>query len=254
MHSSYNLIKSNKASINGGIEIVTECCLTQEEQHYNEIENNQIKSYEAIGSNILNKARRDADNILMDAYQKAKDIEKEAYTKAYEQGMNNGYEDGSIKGYNETKDKCNEDITQAVNKASEILKSAESQLEEYKVKKQSEIINIALEMAKVIVKKEFQNDESILNLITPLMEECKGEENLIIKCNGNYIAAIESKVKVWKKAYAISGEIFVLEDPLMDLGDATIEKSTGKLVVGMDISMKKLEEALQEFYGEDKNA
>ena len=40
----------------------------------------------------------------------------------------------------------------------------------------------------------------------------------------------------------------------MDLGDATIEKSTGKLVVGMDISMKKLEEALQEFYGEDKNA
>ncbi|MCQ2969533.1 MAG: flagellar biosynthesis/type III secretory pathway-like protein [Clostridium sp.] len=254
MHSSYNLIKSNNASINGGIEIITERLLSEEEQHSNEVENNQIKSYEIIGSRILGKARSDAESIVVNAYKQAKDIEKEAYDSGYKQGMSNGYEDGSSKGYIDASNKSSDTLAEAVKKADEILRNAENQVKEYKIKKKSEIIAMSLEMAKLIVKKEFQNDESILNLITPIIEQCKGEENLIIKCNGNYIAAIETKVKGWKKTYAISGEIFVIEDPLMELGNAVIEKSTGKLIVGVDVSLKKLEEAIQEFYGEEKNA
>ena len=37
-------------------------------------------------------------------------------------------------------------------------------------------------------------DESILNLINPVMEACRAEENLIIRCNSNYVASVESKV------------------------------------------------------------
>ena len=60
MHSSCNLIKSNNTSVKGDIEIVTECVVTEEEQHFQEIENNQIKSYEVIGASILDKARKDS--------------------------------------------------------------------------------------------------------------------------------------------------------------------------------------------------
>lgn len=255
MHSSYNLIKSANASINGDVSIVTECSFTEEEEeHYQEIENNQIKSYEAIGAGIISKARKDAEGIIMEAFKQSKDIEKGAYEKGYSQGMSNGYEDGSKQGYAEAKEKCNNQITEAVVKASEILANAELQIEKYKAEKEREIINLSLTMAKLIVNKEFQNDESIIKLITPLMEEFRGEENLVIRCHGNYIAAIEGKVAQWKKAYAISGEIFVLEDPLMELGNAVIEKSTGKIVVGIDITLKKIEEALKEFCGEEKDA
>ena len=82
------------------------------------------------------------------------------------------------------------------------------------------------------------------------MEACRAEENLIIRCNSNYIASVESKVKVWKNTYSISGEILVLEDPIMELGNAVIEKSTGKITVGIDVTLKNIEEALEEFIGE----
>ena len=158
MHSSCNLIKSSNTSVKGDIEIVTECVVTEEEQHFQEIENNQIKSYEVIGASILDKARKDSDHIIMEAFQ---------------------------------------------------------------------------------------------YLINPVLEQFRGEENIVIKCNGNYIVAIESKVNEWKKSYAISGEILVLEDPLMELGNAVLEKSTGKVVVGLDVSLEKLEESIKEFCGEE---
>ena len=99
--------------------------------------------------------------------------------------------------------------------------------------------------------KNFENDESVISLINPVLEQFRGEENIVIKCNGNYIVAIESKVNEWKKSYAISGEILVLEDPLMELGNAVLEKSTGKVVVGLDVSLEKLEESIKEFCGEE---
>ncbi|MDZ5034412.1 flagellar biosynthesis/type III secretory pathway-like protein, partial [Clostridium perfringens] len=39
-------------------------------------------------------------------------------------------------------------------------------------------------------------------------------------------------------------DIFILEDPLMESGNAVIEKNTGKAVIGLDIALEKLEEAL----------
>ena len=36
MHSSCNLIKSSNTSVKGDIEIVTECVVTEEEQHFQE--------------------------------------------------------------------------------------------------------------------------------------------------------------------------------------------------------------------------
>ena len=58
-------------------------------------------------------------------------------------------------------------------------------------------------MAKIITNKNFENDESVISLINPVLEQFRGEENIVIKCNGNYIVALfESKVNEWKKSYA----------------------------------------------------
>ena len=162
MHSSCNLIKSSNTSVKGDIEIVTECVVTEEEQHFQEIENNQIKSYEVIGASILDKARKDSDHIIMEAFQYSKNIEKEAYEKGYAQGVNNGYEDGNKQGYAESKEEAKGIIEEAVKKAREILLSAEKQVEDYKVKKEKEIVKLSLEMAKIITNKNFENDESVI--------------------------------------------------------------------------------------------
>ena len=110
--------------------------------------------------------------------------------------------------------------------------------------KEKDIINIAFEMAAIIARKELQKSEGILPLLEDILNEAKAEENIIIKCNTAHVKAIEDKVDYYKKAYAIKGEIFIIEDPLMESGNAIVEKSTGKAIIGLDIGLEKLQEAL----------
>ena len=173
MHSSCNLIKSSNTSVKGDIEIVTECVVTEEEQHFQEIENNQIKSYEVIGASILDKARKDSDHIIMEAFQYSKNIEKEAYEKGYAQGVNNGYEDGNKQGYAESKEEAKSIIEEAVKKAREILLNAEKQVEDYKVKKEKEIVKeVASGLTnKEIAKKLFISEGAVKRYINSILNK-----------------------------------------------------------------------------------
>ena len=99
-------------------------------------------------------------------------------------------------------------------------------------------------LASVIAKKELEVSEGIIPLIENVLEEAKGEENIIIRCNNVHIKAIKEKVDYYKKAYAVKGEIFVLEDTLMEPGNAAIDKGTGKAIVGLDVALEKLENEL----------
>lgn len=72
----------------------------------------------------------------------------------------------------------------------------------------------------------------------------KGEENLVIKCNPKYVSSIKEHIPVWKASYSIGGEIFVLPNEGVSLGNAIIEKASGKVEVGIDVSLKAIEEAL----------
>lgn len=248
MQSSFNLIKGKNASVKGDKSIDTHYVEVKSEESFNQesSESNMLKSYELLGSNIIKKARNDAERIIIESTKKAKDIEKDAYEKGYQQGIANGYEDGSKEGYSKAIEEGQREIGQLIDKANLILSSIEKQYEDYKVNKKEEIINLALEMAKVISAKEFEKSDSLLNLIEPIMEEAKGEENVIIRCNSNYIDSIKEKVVFWKNAYAIKGEIFILEDPIMELGKAIVEKNTGKTTVAVDIALERIEAILKE--------
>lgn len=248
MQSSFNLIKGKNASVNGDKSIKTQYVQVKNEENVivESAEENMLKSYELLGSNIIRKARNDAERIVVEAMQKAKEIEKEAYEKGYMQGKANGYEDGSNEGYSKAIEAGNAEIGQVIDKAHWILANVQMEYDEYMALKRREIIDLALEMAKVISGKEFEKNDGLLNLIEPIIEEAKGEENIIIRCNGNYINSINERVSYWKNAYAIKGEIFVLEDPIMELGKAIVEKNTGRTIVGMDIALERIEAVLKE--------
>ena len=86
--------------------------------------------------------------------------------------------------------------------------------------------------------------EGINPLIENVLEEAKGEKNIIIRCNNVHVKVIKEKISYYKQAYAIKGEIFILEDELMEPGNAIIDKGTGKALIGLDVALEKLENAL----------
>lgn len=251
MQSSYNLIKNTSALKGSEKKIATNYIGKQEilenekvqEQESREVEIK--KSYEIIGANIIKKSKEEADEIIEKANEIKGEIEKKAYEEGYNQGKQNGYEDGYTEGLNKVEIDTEDKIRERIEKAEEILSKANNEYIEYLNEKEKEIISLAFEMASVIAKKEISSSDGILPLLEDILSDAKGEENIIIKCNSIHIKGIEEKLKYYKKAYAIKGEIFVLEDPLMEEGNAIIEKNTGKAVIGLDIALKNLEQALQ---------
>ncbi|MDI9219180.1 FliH/SctL family protein [Clostridium tertium] len=250
MQLSYNLIKSDSAlevskkkietNYVSKVEVVEE----NKEKDMKSIEAEIRKSYESLGASIIKKAKREAEALLMKSRKTAVEIEKTSYEEGYAQGKENGFEDGYKEGLQKAKLETEEKVKRNIKKSEKILESANNEYREYLKLKEKDIINIAFEMASIIVRKEFQQPESILPLLEEVLNEAKGEENIIIKCNTVHVKAIEDKVDYFKKVYAIKGEIFIIEDPLMENGNAIVEKNTGKAIIGLDIGLEKLEEAL----------
>lgn len=248
MQLSYNLIKNKSALKSSQKTIATNYISRIEakdiEKEKLDVEQEIRKSYEVLGSNIKKKAKSEAEDIVMRARVISAEIEKKAYDEGYNQGKSNGFEDGYKEALVKVKSDTNEKVKVRIDEAEEILKSANKEYLEYLNLKEEEIINLAFKIASIIAKKELQKDDGIIPLIEDILEESKAEENIIIRCNTKHLKAIEDKIEYYKKAYAIKGDIFILEDTLMELGNAIIEKNTGKAVVGLDVALEKLETAL----------
>lgn len=248
MQSYYNLIKSESALSFSKKKIETNYISKADEIALDAEKSSpeyEIKrEYELLGANIIKKAKEDADEIIRKANEKSLEIEKNAYEKGYLQGKENGYEDGYEEALIKVKSDTEEEVKNNIKSSEEILNKANTEYKEYLKEKEEEILKIAFKMASVIVKKELSEDNSLLPLLEDILKEAKGEENIIIKCNSKHVSSIEGKIDYYKKAYAIKGTIFVLEDPLMEEGNALIEKNTGKALIGIDIGLKSIEEAL----------
>lgn len=252
MQLSYNLIKSASAleSSKKIIETnyVANSNVEEKDEKIYSVEDEFRKNYEALGFNIIKKAKLEAEDIKTKSQKIAYEIEKKAYEEGYNQGKANGYEDGYAKGYAEALEKVKldteEEVNEKINRAENILEEANKEYKAYLLNKEKEILKLAFDMANIIAKSELKIPEGILPLIESVLEEAKGEENIIIRCNNIHVKAIKEKVNYYKQAYAIKGEIFILEDELMEPGNAIIDKGTGKATVGLDIALEKLENAL----------
>lgn len=248
MQSSCNLIKYSLAHSGNSKNIETKYVSAKAKEETEEKSiidiDAMVKRYESLGANIIKNAKAEAERIIVNSTERAVELEKCAYEKGYEQGKQNGYEDGYKLGYETAINDTKEKVAEEINNAEYILKTAREDYESYMEEKKQEILKLSLEMARIITGKEFQLSEGILNLIEPVLEDSIGEENIIIRFNPNYKDSLMDKVEYWKKAYRLKGEVFLLEDPLMELGNAVIEKNTGKTIVGIDVTLEKIEEVL----------
>lgn len=251
MQLSYNLIKNQEENIAEKKEIKTRYISKAEKEKDTEINSKEYdiqKNYENLGANIIRNAKNEAESLVMESRRISFEIEKDSYEKGYSQGSENGYEDGYKNGYSEAVERVERETEEAVkgylDKSNEILEKANEDYKKYLKDKEKDIMKLALDIAKIIANKELTMPEGLNPLIEDVLNESKGEENLIIRCNSEHIEAISSKMDYYKKAYGIKGDIFILEDIIMEPGNAIVEKPTGKSVVGIEVAIEKLEEAL----------
>ncbi|NFT06928.1 MULTISPECIES: FliH/SctL family protein [unclassified Clostridium] len=259
MQSSYSIIKKNCALdaekkkisteyVSKKIELDENQEEVQEEVYSKEEVDALIAKYEEIGKRIIQDANNEKQGIILRGTMQAQNLEKEAYEKGYEEGLQNGYDDGYKKAYDENIDLAKAKSQEIIDKAEDVLRSANENYAKYLEDKKSNILKLSLEIAKNILRKELGHEDSMNLLVEEAIQLSKDEENLIIKCNSLHAEELKSQVNRWKISYSIKDEIFILNDDFIEPGNAIIEKPNGKVIVGFDIGMEAIK---KEILGQD---
>ncbi|MBN1051176.1 flagellar biosynthesis protein [Clostridium botulinum] len=259
MQSSYSIIKKNCALdaekkkisteyVSKKIELDENLEEVQEEVYSKEEVDALIAKYEEIGKRIIQDANNEKQGIILRGTMQAQNLEKEAYEKGYEEGLQNGYDDGYKKAYDENIDLAKAKSQEIIDKAEDVLRSANENYAKYLEDKKSDILKLSLEIAKNILRRELGHEDSMNLLVEEAIQLSKDEENLIIKCNSFHAEELKSQVNRWKISYSIKDEIFILNDDFIEPGNAIIEKPNGKVIVGFDIGMEAIK---KEILGQD---
>lgn len=248
MQSSSRIIKYSSVVEQGSKEIKSTINFPEGKVEINQIpiENSKenLESIENIGRNIIEKARRQADEILSSAMEEAQNLETEAYNKGY----NTGYEEGRINGYKDSYEaniaRAEEEASAIIENANKILFSAKEQYENYLKEKEIDIINLSINIAETVTKKQLASVDGVDEMIIGALTESREAKTFIIRTNSMHCDNIKAKIYDWKERLAIKGEVFVVADDSIEHGNAIIEKDNGSIMVGIDPAMKNIREAL----------
>lgn len=247
MQSSYRVIKNNY--VKSGEEKVVETKFFKEsgEEISEEINlNHHIEhlNYKEKYDEIVNEANELKQKIIEKSYVKAKEIEKSAYEKGYSEGKNNGYEDGYREAYDKN---INEGLLkreEIINEANSILMRCHEDYEDYLKEKSNDIIDLSLTIAEKIVRKSLQAPEGLNEIIYDEIKNSRASKTFIIRCNELHVEEIKQKIVNWNETSGNQLKIFVVVDNSIEAGNAVIEKENGKIEVGIDAGMKKIQQSL----------
>lgn len=252
MQLSYKVIKNNSIKNNGLKEIITDANQVPIKSSQDITIINNMDSYDNLAKTILENARKQKDLVLARAYEEARKIQDEALIsaekitkEAYDIGFKEGKELGFNTAYSEAKQNAEKEKNLIIASAEELLMNAKIEYENYFENKKSEIFNLVVCAAEAVLKKELNDKTSINNMIYAALEASKNTNNFIIKCNELYIDELKVQVAEWKGKLGFMGDIFILKDNNLELGNAIIDKGNGKIVISIDCALLKIKELLE---------
>lgn len=266
MLSSFSIIKNSNVLDSGEREIVTkfQTAIEKEKEKENQEsesnnENNikeNMESYEMLVRTMLENARTKSEAILNQAYAEAEKIkndikinEEQIYKDAYEKGYSEGLTEGNKNGYHDAYEvnmaKVTEESKVILNNADETLKKALQEYKDYFENKREEIKEIIIAVSEKILKRELMNEEAVNDMVFDILSEIKNAKAFIIRCNELYCGTIKNNIGKWKSELAFNGEIFVIADASIELGNVVIDRGNGKILVGIDVGLQKIKEIIQ---------
>jgi flagellar biosynthesis/type III secretory pathway protein FliH len=83
-------------------------------------------------------------------------------------------------------------------------------------------------------------------MVVNALNQVKNIKTFIIKCNGVHAKSLKEAIDKWKLQLPFTCDVFVLADESVTPGNAYIEKDNGHIEVGIDVSLTRIKEILEE--------
>lgn len=206
-----------------------------------------------LQEDVLFEAKKESQLIIKQAQEKAEAILKEAKTEvdkitqkvqqeAYEKGFNTGFNTGQEEGIK----KGEEIIKNALGEIRNVLCEAKHKREEIIQTNQELIINLALMIAKKIIKTELAtNQEAIFKNLNQALKKVRDKEKIKVKINPVHLSLLEArKEELLSQLAGIKGIDFE-EDTSLEPGGCKIETNFGFIDATISSQLEIIEGALR---------
>ena len=158
--------------------------------------------------------------------------------------MKNGYEDGYKEAYEDNIEKAKNESSQILEQANTVMLEANSQIASYIKENKKNILSIGISIAEKVLRRKFEDEESMDLLILDVIKEYELKENFVIRVNSIYKESLDKQILELKENQSIDKDVFILGDESIDKGNALIESVNGRLVIGIDDVLNKVKEEL----------
>lgn len=208
-----------------------------------DIENKILEAREEY-ERILINLEEQKNKILLEAKEQAQLIEKKAYETGYEQGLKNGYEDGFKEVYEKNVDKAKVESERIKEEAYSTLLEIKNEAEAYILENKKSILQMGITIAEQVLRDKFEENDAMNKLLESVIREFNQKKDLIIKVNPIYIEELQRSVKEIIEKFDLKQKIFVISDTSIEKGNAEIETTGGRLIVGIDSVLEKVKAEL----------
>lgn len=188
---------------------------------------------------ILNEAKESSNEILTKTNSEIDQVTQVAKQDGYEQGFKEGKEQGINAGQ--------EVIKKTLSQIHNVLLEAKHKREEIIQTNQEMILDLALMIAKKIIKTELAtNKQAILKNLTQTLKKVKNKEEIKVKINPVHLQELSSKKEeLLSQVFGLEGINFE-EDENIEPGGCLIETNFGLIDATISSQLEIIYEALRD--------
>ncbi len=197
-----------------------------------------ISNAESLREEIIQNAQKEAEEIIQNAKIEAENIYSERYNLAYDNGYNEGKEQGQNDAIDETKAMKEE--------AQEIIESAKIEKENIVNDLEPQIVNLIYTIVEDLVKVEMKYDTSLLlSLVKEGINNTTILEKITLKLSEEDYDFITEQKEDLEKLIDSSKELNIIKDFSLQNGDCIIETDFGYVNCSIDEKLKELKKNME---------
>lgn len=206
---------------------------------------------------ILEKAQNDGYELGMtqgtdDGYKKGveKGLEEGRRTgneKGYQEGFASGNEKGRAEGYQKAYDEMAQKLAESTKKAKDILLDAQKEKVDIVNSSDSQVIEIAMSVAKKILNKEFtDNPFSILKIVKNAARKVSDQPRLIISVSPTNYDIVKMATDDIKKTLGSKQEVSVVADNTLGIADVIVGTGgSGDVDARLETQMSEIRKTIE---------
>jgi flagellar assembly protein FliH len=221
------------------------------EEAQNELSRLQIEinaanmKYRNIKESIIEEANYERERIIEDSQKEAEAIilqsekrREEIFNKAYQEGLKIGQDEGFKIG--------EEEAGRLIHQMKEIITNAEQKRQNIIKEAEEDIVELAILIAKKIVKKELEIDkEIVIRNVKEALKKVSDREEITIRVNLNDLKLTEAHKEEFLKEVSGVKKINIKDDPTIEPGGCRIETDFGSVDADISTQLEEIKEALK---------